>query len=79
MIDAMKKDLEERFPEQYAAKKVHLAAAYSYDEEEAKVWAEEIQKEFPGFDFVVKPLSLSVACHIGPGALAIASSVDIED
>ncbi|MGN0308009.1 MAG: DegV family protein, partial [Lachnospiraceae bacterium] len=26
----------------------------------------------PGLDIVLEPLSLSVACHIGPGALAVA-------
>ena len=32
----------------------------------------ELLKEFPGFDVHMDPLSLSVACHIGPGALAVA-------
>ena len=27
---------------------------------------------FPGFRLKMAPLSLSVACHIGPGALALA-------
>ena len=34
--------------------------------------AQELLKEFPGFDLVINPLSLSVACHIGPGSLAVA-------
>lgn len=33
---------------------------------------EEVQQEFPDMEIVMNPLSLSVACHIGPGALAVA-------
>ena len=32
----------------------------------------EIQEAFPGMDIHMDPLSLSVACHIGQGSLAIA-------
>ena len=32
---------------------------------------EEIQKKFPQYELISAPLSLSVACHIGPGSLAI--------
>ena len=32
----------------------------------------EYKEEFPGYDVHIDPLSLSVACHIGPGALALA-------
>ena len=34
-------------------------------------WKKELEKEFPGMDIHMDPLSLSVACHIGPGALAV--------
>lgn len=75
MIDAMKKDFETRFKDAYDNKKVHLFAAYAGNEEEANEWAKEIQEAFPGLDFNMDALSLSVACHIGHGALAIACSV----
>ena len=42
--------------------------------EEAEEWAEVIKSEFPQLDFNMDPLSLSVACHIGYGSLAIACS-----
>ena len=43
---------------------------------EAEIFKEEIQAAFPGVEFTfVDPLSLSVSCHIGPGALAIAACV----
>ena len=45
--------------------------AYTGDEEAAQEWKEEIQKKFPQYELTSAPLSLSVACHIGPGSLAI--------
>ena len=43
-------------------------------EEEAEEFKEEVQAVFPGADIHMDPLSLSVACHIGHGALAVACS-----
>ena len=57
---------------------VQLQAAYAGNEEEAKQWAEELKEAFPGYDFHMDPLSLSVACHIGAGALAVACTKKIE-
>ena len=39
----------------------------------------EIEKEFPGFPICMAPLSLSVSCHIGPGALALACSKKVPE
>ncbi len=73
MIEAMKKDFEERFHVSEENQfKLHIA--YTYDLEAAMVFKEEVEKAFPGYDVDVDPLSLSVACHIGPGALALATS-----
>ena len=36
-----------------------------------EAWKEEIQAVYPDHEIVMNPLSLSVSCHIGPGALAI--------
>lgn len=72
MIEALKKDLEERFPKAYAQKKVHLQIAHTNNSELAEGFKEEIRKEFPDFDIHVDPLSLSISCHIGPGSLAFA-------
>ena len=33
--------------------------------------AKELAEEFPGYEIHMDPLSLSVACHIGPGSLAL--------
>jgi len=51
-----------------------LEAAYTCSEEEARKWKEEIEDRFPEYEVDMDPLSLSVACHIGPGAMAVACS-----
>ncbi len=59
---------------------VHLEIAYTgVDDTEAKKFAEMINEEFPGQEIVISPLSLSVSCHIGPGALAMAISKAIPE
>lgn len=72
MLDALKKDLETRFKEQAALGKVELAAAYAGNPEEAEEWKEEIKAAFPDLKFAtIDPVSLSIACHVGPGVLAV--------
>ncbi|MBQ7505910.1 MAG: DegV family protein [Lachnospiraceae bacterium] len=73
MLEAMMQDFKERFKDP-KGKNIHLELAYSKDREPAERWREEIIKEYGEREIVVQPLSLSVACHIGPGALAIACS-----
>ena len=75
MIAAVRKELEERFPDGDFAKHAYLQSAYTKDKEAALKWKEELMAEFPEMEFHQDPLSLSVACHIGYGALAIACSV----
>ncbi len=71
MMDAVRNDMANRFggddPEHCS-----LHMAYTYDEETALAFREEVYKAFPGFQIHMDPLSLSVSCHIGPGALALA-------
>lgn len=78
MIDTMKKDFAERFndPE---GKNMHLEIAYSHDKEAAEAFKEEVQAQFPNHEIIMNPLSLSVSCHIGPGAIAIACSKKVEN
>ncbi|MBQ6417018.1 MAG: DegV family protein [Butyrivibrio sp.] len=70
MINAIKSDIENRFGGM-DAKDFHIACAYTKDLETATAWKKEVEEAFPGFDIHMDPLSLSVACHIGPGALAV--------
>ncbi len=69
MLNAIEKDLNTRF----AAVKdeMVLGMAYTCGKEEAQEWKKEIEERFPGYDIVEGPLSLSVACHIGPGSMAV--------
>lgn len=77
MIETMKKDFAERFHDA-DGKNMHLEIAYTYDKEAAEAFKAEVQEAFPNNDIIMNPLSLSVSCHIGPGALAIACSKKIE-
>lgn len=79
MIAAVRKELEERFPDGDFAKHAYLQSAYTKDKEAALKWKEELMAEFPEMEFHQNPLSLSVACHIGAGALAVAWTHKIED
>lgn len=75
MISAIKHDLETRFADAAGNKRIHIGAAYTGNPEEAAVWEKEIREAFPEYDLHMDPLSLSVACHIGHGALAITATV----
>lgn len=73
MIDQARKDIVERFGGTETGEGVYISVAYTYNEENAVAFVKEIKETFPDatLSFVDK-LSLSVSCHIGPGALAIA-------
>ena len=71
MLEAIHKDLENRFPEEWKEGRMVIQAAYTGNPEEAAEWKKEIEAEFPGMEIHMDPLSLSVSCHIGYGALAI--------
>ena len=78
MIDAIKKDFAERFHDA-SGSNMYLEIAYTYDLEAAEQFKREVQEHFPDHEIVMNPLSLSVSCHIGPGALALATSHRIGD
>lgn len=73
MIEAIKKDLKERFSDLREKGEIDLMVAYTNCREKAEDFAMQIRKEIPDLNLTyVNPLSLSVACHIGSGALAVA-------
>ncbi len=78
MIEAMKKDFSDRFNDA-EGKNMYLQIAYTYDLEAAEAFKAEVQETFPNMEIVMAPLSLSVSCHIGPGALAIACSKKVPE
>lgn len=66
-IDGYLKDLDGR------TDNIHFEVSYSgTDKSEALKFIDMIKNEFGVDEVVCEPLSLSVSCHIGPGALAIA-------
>ena len=67
MMESIKKDMEERF-----GKNVYLQMAYTQNMDAALELKKEVEAYFPGYEVRMDPLSLSVSCHIGPGALAVA-------
>lgn len=78
MITAIEHDLKSRFhdPE---AEHTWLQIAYTRDREVADEFYKEIQEHFPKCAGIhMDPLSLSVACHIGPGALALACTKKLD-
>ena len=75
MINAIKNDIENRFGGMTEDKHIWLQIAYTSNRNAAEAYAKEISELFPGYDIHMDPLSLSVSCHIGPGALACACAV----
>ena len=69
MLNAIEKDLDGRFAE--VKDQMVLGMAYTCSREDAQEWKQEIMERFPGYEIVEGPRSLSVACHIGPGAMAV--------
>ena len=74
MIDAIKNDIEKRFGG-LGARGVYLDIAHTNNYEEAEDFKAEVEAAFPGYQVgFVDALSLSVSCHIGDGALALAAT-----
>ncbi|MDO5123300.1 MAG: DegV family protein [Eubacteriales bacterium] len=70
MLDAIENDMNQRFKGQ----NIRLDVAYTCTEDEAREWKQEVEARFPGYEIIMDKLSLSVACHIGPGSMAVACS-----
>ena len=47
--------------------------AYTYDKDQALEFKKQVEEIFPHHEIICDPLSLSVACHIGPHSLALAA------
>ena len=77
MMNAIQKELDERLHDS-ECKDCHLAIAHSDNEEAALEFKKEMEERFPDADIYLAPLSLSIACHIGPGSLAVAMSKKID-
>ena len=76
MIQQIKNELATEFKAEHEQGKMVLYVAHTHNEAEALKFKEEVEKEFNMTVKFVDPLSLSVSCHIGPGALALAMCVN---
>ncbi len=73
MVSAIRHDLETRFSDYVKAGEMTLAVAHTANDEEAELFRGELAAMFPNIPVTYcDPLSLSVSCNIGPGALAVA-------
>lgn len=77
MINAIKNDIENRFGGM-EAKNVTLMIAHTNSSDTADAFKTEVEEAIPGIHIeMVDPLSLSVSCHIGPGAIAVACTQNL--
>lgn len=72
MTTAVKNDISNRLGGVTKEDSIWMYVAHTENEEAAKNLKAELQNIFPAYTIEIAPLSLSVACHIGPGSLAIA-------
>ena len=72
MLNAAKNDVTNRFGRPLENCGMWVDFAHSANQEAAEDFQKEALASFPGAESHMAPLSLSVACHIGPGSLAIA-------
>ena len=75
MIDQTIKDITTRFKDLYENKQLEVEMAYTYDKDKIETFRQEANKALKKYDLQIKevdPLSLSISCHIGEGAIAIA-------
>ena len=75
MIGAIRHDLSTRFAQFRKDGEMTLSVAHTDNYAEADAFRKELEEAFPDVPVLyVDPLSLSVSCHIGPGALAVTAT-----
>lgn len=78
MLDAVRDDIIKRFGGLDEVGNMHFAIAHTQNEEAALELRQKVLEIYPDHDIIVDPLSLSVSCHIGPGALAVTCTKKID-
>ena len=80
MIQATRREIEERFPEEAKNGQVYIGMAHSYpnvDAVEIKEFETEVREAFSDMPFFTHdPLPLFIVCHTGPNAMAVGYCVD---
>ena len=76
MIEAVEKDMKKRFKND----ECEIAMAYTHNPEDAEIFKAEVVEKLgiSPEDIVMNPLALNIACHIGPGALALTVSKKLD-
>lgn len=69
MVKQLAADIEQRFG---GCEHVHLQVSHTQNEQNARILRQHLSDVFPLNHIHIDPLSLSISCHIGPGALAVA-------
>lgn len=78
MLDAIADDLKDRFGDENA-KECVISMAHTQNEEQIGLFREEALARFGVKNIHVDPLSLVVACHIGPGSIAVTATKSFLD
>ncbi len=72
MLTAILNDVTKRFGLEPDSDQMYIDFAYTGDAAAAEAFRAEVLEHFPNAQSYIAPLSLSIACHTGPGALGIA-------
>lgn len=78
MIHAVQKDLAERMKDETASE-TYLEIAHTNNQEMAMEFENQVRELYPHARIYTDCLSLSIACHIGPGSLALACTKKLEE
>ena len=72
MLEAVIKDMTNRFGSDEKGTGIDIYMAYTGDDKEINEFKAEVNEIFPEHKIICDPLALSISCHLGKGAIAIA-------
>lgn len=78
MLDAVASDLRNRFAG-LPMSDITISMAHIQSMEEADLFRQEARALWPDQEIIIDPLPSSIACHLGPGALAITCTRNLDD
>ena len=78
MLDAVASDLRNRFAG-LPMSDITISMAHIQSKEEADLFRQEARALWPDQEIIIDPLPSSIACHLGPGALAITCTRNLDD
>ncbi len=67
MLEAAENDIKNRF----GGEKIEIRAAYTGKLSQGAEWQRKVAERFPQYEIGLDVLPLSIACHLGPGALGV--------